>query len=182
MSHLSKSKRTWHYKCIIDRHLQCMLLSFSGPWLQWFGCKILRKFYKAHYVCLRKKRILCSPFDGKKGSTVTTHEHRDLEASTWHVPAVPTCWKKFFGTFYAITGNFDSFNSDLCFPVSGGFGGGFYSDGDGGRKGRKMMGGPSANRPPAAKKPRTCGICHMPGHTRVTCPQRWPLSVTEATP
>lgn len=55
MSHLSKSKRTWHYKCIIDRHLQCMLLSFSGPWLQWFGCKILRKFYKAHYVCLRKK-------------------------------------------------------------------------------------------------------------------------------
>uniref|UniRef100_A0A3P8PWW5 DNA topoisomerase n=1 Tax=Astatotilapia calliptera TaxID=8154 RepID=A0A3P8PWW5_ASTCA len=39
-------------------------------------------------------------------------------------------------------------------------------------KGRKMMGGPSANRPPAAKKPRTCGICHMPGHTRVTCPQR----------
>lgn len=182
MSHLSKSKRTWHYKCIIDRHLQCMLLSFSGPWLQWFGCKILRKFYKAHYVCLRKKRILCSPFDGKKESTVTTHEHRDLEASTWHVPAVPTCWKKFFGTFYAITGDFDSFNSDLCFPVSGGFGGGFYSDGDGGRKGRKMMGGPSANRPPAAKKPRTCGICHMPGHTRVTCPQRWPLSVTEATP
>lgn len=61
MSHLSKSKRTWHYKCIIDRHLQCMLLIFSGPWLQWFGCKILRKFYKTHYVCLRKKRILRSP-------------------------------------------------------------------------------------------------------------------------
>ncbi|XP_006798035.1 DNA topoisomerase 3-alpha [Neolamprologus brichardi] len=57
-------------------------------------------------------------------------------------------------------------------PPPGGFGGGFYSDGDGGRKGRKMMGDPSANRPPAAKKPRTCGICHMPGHTRVTCPQR----------
>uniref|UniRef100_A0A674ELQ5 DNA topoisomerase n=1 Tax=Salmo trutta TaxID=8032 RepID=A0A674ELQ5_SALTR len=27
-------------------------------------------------------------------------------------------------------------------------------------------------RRPAARKPRTCGICHLPGHTRVTCPQR----------
>ncbi|XP_063327484.1 DNA topoisomerase 3-alpha [Pelmatolapia mariae] len=62
--------------------------------------------------------------------------------------------------------------ADENVPPPGGFGGGFYSDGDGGRKGRKMMGDPSANRPPAAKKPRTCGICHMPGHTRVTCPQR----------
>ncbi|XP_071403367.1 DNA topoisomerase 3-alpha [Centroberyx affinis] len=61
-------------------------------------------------------------------------------------------------------------------PVSGGLGGGFGGfsgdGGDGGRKARKTTGGPAANRPPAAKKPRTCGICHMPGHTRVTCPQR----------
>uniref|UniRef100_A0A8C9XFT4 DNA topoisomerase n=1 Tax=Sander lucioperca TaxID=283035 RepID=A0A8C9XFT4_SANLU len=32
--------------------------------------------------------------------------------------------------------------------------------------------GATANKPAAAKKPRTCGICHNPGHTRVTCPQR----------
>uniref|UniRef100_A0A8C2XC24 DNA topoisomerase n=1 Tax=Cyclopterus lumpus TaxID=8103 RepID=A0A8C2XC24_CYCLU len=38
-------------------------------------------------------------------------------------------------------------------------------------KGRKVMGDATANKP-AARKPRTCGICHMPGHTRVTCPQR----------
>uniref|UniRef100_A0A8C2X3E6 DNA topoisomerase n=1 Tax=Cyclopterus lumpus TaxID=8103 RepID=A0A8C2X3E6_CYCLU len=40
-----------------------------------------------------------------------------------------------------------------------------------GKKGRKVMGDATANKP-AARKPRTCGICHMPGHTRVTCPQR----------
>ncbi|XP_072224949.1 DNA topoisomerase 3-alpha [Leuresthes tenuis] len=57
-------------------------------------------------------------------------------------------------------------------PVSGGYGGGFNGGGDGGKKGRKTTGDGTANRPPAAKKPRTCGICHMPGHTRVTCPQR----------
>lgn len=108
-----------------------------------------------------KKKVL-----SQLTNTETLRHQHDMYLQSQHAE------KKFFGTFYAITGNFDSFNSDLCFPVSGGFGGGFYSDGDGGRKGRKMMGGPSANRPPAAKKPRTCGICHMPGHTRVTCPQR----------
>lgn len=61
------------------------------------------------------------------------------------------------------------------FPVSGGFGGGFNGGGDGGNKGRKVTGDATANKPPAAKKPRTCGICHTPGHTRVTCPQRWLL-------
>ncbi|XP_049417740.1 DNA topoisomerase 3-alpha [Epinephelus fuscoguttatus] len=55
-------------------------------------------------------------------------------------------------------------------PVSGGFGGGFNGGGDGGRRGKKIL--PDANRPPAAKKARTCGICHVAGHTRVTCPQR----------
>nr|XP_057906442.1 DNA topoisomerase 3-alpha isoform X2 [Doryrhamphus excisus] len=39
---------------------------------------------------------------------------------------------------------------------------------NGGKKGRKITG----DKPPAAKKPRSCGICHMPGHTRVSCPQR----------
>ncbi|XP_045929127.1 DNA topoisomerase 3-alpha isoform X1 [Micropterus dolomieu] len=57
-------------------------------------------------------------------------------------------------------------------PPPGGFGGGFNGGGDGGKKGRKITGDAAANKPPAAKKPRTCGICHMPGHTRVTCPQR----------
>lgn len=61
---------------------------------------------------------------------------------------------------------------DLSSPPSGGFGGGFNGGGDGGKKGRKPTGDATANKPPAAKKPRTCGICHMPGHTRVTCPQR----------
>uniref|UniRef100_A0A087Y9R3 DNA topoisomerase n=1 Tax=Poecilia formosa TaxID=48698 RepID=A0A087Y9R3_POEFO len=60
-------------------------------------------------------------------------------------------------------------------PGRGGFGGGFNGfngGGDGGNKGRKTAGDGAAGRPPAARKPRTCGICHMPGHTRVTCPQR----------
>ncbi|TMS15658.1 DNA topoisomerase 3-alpha [Larimichthys crocea] len=57
--------------------------------------------------------------------------------------------------------------------VMHGFGGGLNGGGDHrGKKGRKTTGAASAVRPPAAKKPRTCGICHMPGHTRVTCPQR----------
>lgn len=55
-------------------------------------------------------------------------------------------------------------------PMSGG---GFNSGGDTVKKGRKIMGNAGASKPPAAKKPRTCGICNMPGHTRVTCPQRW---------
>ncbi|XP_034055116.1 DNA topoisomerase 3-alpha isoform X2 [Gymnodraco acuticeps] len=56
----------------------------------------------------------------------------------------------------------------------GGGGGGDGDDdvgGDGGRKERKTS-AKDATKPPAAKKPRTCGICHMPGHTRTTCPQR----------
>ncbi|XP_069501793.1 DNA topoisomerase 3-alpha isoform X2 [Ambystoma mexicanum] len=28
-----------------------------------------------------------------------------------------------------------------------------------------------ADKEPTAKKPRTCGICHQPGHTRTKCPQ-----------
>ncbi|XP_077396561.1 DNA topoisomerase 3-alpha isoform X2 [Festucalex cinctus] len=53
--------------------------------------------------------------------------------------------------------------------VQGGFGGGgFNNNRNGGKKGRKLPG----DKPPAAKKTRSCGICHMPGHTRVTCPQR----------
>ncbi|KAM6914565.1 LOW QUALITY PROTEIN: DNA topoisomerase 3-alpha [Lycodopsis pacificus] len=53
-------------------------------------------------------------------------------------------------------------------PPPGVFGGG----GDAGKKGKKITGEATANKPPAARKPRTCGICHMPGHTRVTCSQR----------
>nr|XP_046270120.1 DNA topoisomerase 3-alpha isoform X2 [Scatophagus argus] len=49
---------------------------------------------------------------------------------------------------------------------------GDFGAGDRGKKGRRIMGDATANKPPAAKKPRTCGICHMPGHTRATCPQR----------
>ncbi|XP_017272283.1 DNA topoisomerase 3-alpha [Kryptolebias marmoratus] len=61
---------------------------------------------------------------------------------------------------------------DENMPPPDGFGG-FNQVGDGGRRGRKAAAADrSANRPPAAKKPRTCSICHVPGHTRVTCPQR----------
>ncbi|KAK5616132.1 hypothetical protein CRENBAI_017141 [Crenichthys baileyi] len=62
--------------------------------------------------------------------------------------------------------------ADENVPPPGSFGGGFNAGGDGGKKGRKTMGEGALTRPPAAKKTRTCGICHMPGHTRVTCPQR----------
>uniref|UniRef100_A0A3Q1GMZ7 DNA topoisomerase n=2 Tax=Acanthochromis polyacanthus TaxID=80966 RepID=A0A3Q1GMZ7_9TELE len=62
--------------------------------------------------------------------------------------------------------------ADENVPPPGGFGGGFNGNGGGERRGRKIMGDGIANKPPAAKKPRTCGICHMQGHTRVTCPQR----------
>ncbi|KAJ0058184.1 hypothetical protein NL108_009054, partial [Boleophthalmus pectinirostris] len=41
-----------------------------------------------------------------------------------------------------------------------------------GGNGRKKSGDAGGNSAPAAKKPRNCGICHLPGHTRVTCPQR----------
>lgn len=53
---------------------------------------------------------------------------------------------------------------------SGGFNGG-QSNSSSNRNGKKKPGDASGNRP-AAKKPRNCGICHLPGHTRVTCPQR----------
>ncbi|KAM9745947.1 LOW QUALITY PROTEIN: DNA topoisomerase 3-alpha [Menidia menidia] len=52
----------------------------------------------------------------------------------------------------------------------GGYGGGLNGGGDAGRRGRKTTG--DSNRPPAAKKPRSCGLCHQPGHTRASCPQR----------
>ncbi|XP_040046207.2 DNA topoisomerase 3-alpha [Gasterosteus aculeatus] len=47
-----------------------------------------------------------------------------------------------------------------------------FGGGAAAKKGRKIAGEAAPNKPPAAKKPRSCGICHMPGHTRVTCPQR----------
>ncbi|XP_034568184.1 DNA topoisomerase 3-alpha [Notolabrus celidotus] len=53
--------------------------------------------------------------------------------------------------------------------VSGGSGG-FNGAGDRAKKGRRTPA--DSSKPPAAKKARTCGICSMPGHTRVTCPQR----------
>ncbi|XP_053194618.1 DNA topoisomerase 3-alpha isoform X1 [Scomber japonicus] len=62
--------------------------------------------------------------------------------------------------------------ADENVPPPGGFGVTFNGGGDGGKKGRRITGDAGGNRPPAAKKPRTCGICHLPGHTRVTCPQR----------
>ncbi|XP_058510330.1 DNA topoisomerase 3-alpha [Solea solea] len=62
--------------------------------------------------------------------------------------------------------------ADENVPPPGGFGGGFNGGRDEGKRGRKTTGGSAPNKPPAAKKARTCGICHMPGHTRVTCPQR----------
>ncbi|XP_030646362.1 DNA topoisomerase 3-alpha [Chanos chanos] len=50
-------------------------------------------------------------------------------------------------------------------PAPGGSGGG-----EGGKRSRKSSA--SANKAPATKKPRTCGICHEPGHTRNNCPHR----------
>lgn len=63
--------------------------------------------------------------------------------------------------------------ADENVPPQGGFGSGHTNGGfSGGRNGKKKMGAAPAHRPPAAKKQRNCGICHLPGHTRVTCPQR----------
>lgn len=70
--------------------------------------------------------------------------------------------------------------ADENVPPPGAFGSGYNSSGfNGGQSssnrggnGRKKAGDASGNRAPAAKKPRNCGICHLPGHTRVTCPQR----------
>lgn len=44
-----------------------------------------------------------------------------------------------------------------------------FNNGETERRGRKT--GPSSAKAPAAKRQRTCGICHQPGHTRTTCPQ-----------
>lgn len=62
--------------------------------------------------------------------------------------------------------------ADENVPPPGGFGGGFNGNGDRRTNGKKKTGDNTVNKPPAAKKPRSCGVCHMPGHTRVTCPQR----------
>ncbi|XP_040927756.1 DNA topoisomerase 3-alpha isoform X2 [Betta splendens] len=58
--------------------------------------------------------------------------------------------------------------ADENVPPPGGPGGGVSRGGDVARRGRP---GTGDGKPPA-KKPRTCGLCHMPGHTRTTCPQR----------
>lgn len=69
--------------------------------------------------------------------------------------------------------------ADENVPPPGAFAGGYNGGFNGGQSssnragnGRKKAGDASGNRAPAAKKPRNCGICHLPGHTRVTCPQR----------
>lgn len=75
--------------------------------------------------------------------------------------------------------------ADENVPPPGSFGSGYNSSGynssgynsgqsssNRGGNGRKKAGDASGNRAPAAKKSRNCGICHLPGHTRVTCPQR----------
>ncbi|XP_061568007.1 DNA topoisomerase 3-alpha [Cololabis saira] len=62
--------------------------------------------------------------------------------------------------------------TDENVPPPGGSGSGFMGGGAGGNKGRRTAGDGNASKPPTARKTRTCGICHMPGHTRVTCPQR----------
>ncbi|XP_061605462.1 DNA topoisomerase 3-alpha [Phyllopteryx taeniolatus] len=64
--------------------------------------------------------------------------------------------------------NFFQWDDENVSPQGAFRGGGFNSNRNGEKKRRKITG----DKPPAAKKPRSCGICHMPGHTRVTCPQR----------
>ncbi|KAG1968494.1 DNA topoisomerase 3-alpha [Pimephales promelas] len=46
-----------------------------------------------------------------------------------------------------------------------------FSGGNGGKHPGIKKASTASNKPPTAKRPRTCGICHEPGHTRVTCPQ-----------
>ncbi|KAM8824210.1 DNA topoisomerase 3-alpha isoform 1-T1 [Synchiropus picturatus] len=60
--------------------------------------------------------------------------------------------------------------ADENVPPAGNFSGGFNSGEERVKKGRRTNGG--THNPTAAKKPRNCGICHCPGHTRVTCPKR----------
>ncbi len=50
------------------------------------------------------------------------------------------------------------------------------SGGNGARPPGNKKASTTSNKPPTAKRPRTCGLCHEPGHTRVTCPQgRWKI-------
>ncbi|XP_063286717.1 DNA topoisomerase 3-alpha [Pelobates fuscus] len=51
---------------------------------------------------------------------------------------------------------------------SSSFGGGSSVRGSGAKNKRSDYG---SERGPTAKKPRTCGICHQPGHNRTNCPQ-----------
>lgn len=46
-----------------------------------------------------------------------------------------------------------------------------FPEGNNGKHGGSKKTSAASNKPPAAKRHRTCGICHEPGHTRVTCPQ-----------
>ncbi|XP_016137415.1 DNA topoisomerase 3-alpha-like [Sinocyclocheilus grahami] len=46
-----------------------------------------------------------------------------------------------------------------------------FSGGNGARHPGNKKASTTSNKPPTAKRQRTCGICHEPGHTRVTCPQ-----------
>lgn len=70
--------------------------------------------------------------------------------------------------------------ADENVPPPGAFGSGYNSSGFNSAQnsssrsgnGRKKAADAGGNRAPAAKKSRNCGICHLPGHTRVTCPQR----------
>lgn len=46
-----------------------------------------------------------------------------------------------------------------------------FSGGNGGKPSGNKKASSTSVKPPTAKRQRTCGICHEPGHTRVTCPQ-----------
>lgn len=46
-----------------------------------------------------------------------------------------------------------------------------FPEGNNGRHGGNKKTTTASTKPPAAKRQRTCGLCHEPGHTRVTCPQ-----------
>uniref|UniRef100_H3CL93 DNA topoisomerase n=1 Tax=Tetraodon nigroviridis TaxID=99883 RepID=H3CL93_TETNG len=56
------------------------------------------------------------------------------------------------------------------FTRSGAFAGASNGGANGGTQARRTTG--AADKPPAAKRARTCGVCRTPGHTRATCPQR----------
>ncbi|KAI7803718.1 putative DNA topoisomerase 3-alpha [Triplophysa rosa] len=45
-----------------------------------------------------------------------------------------------------------------------------FPEGNNGNRGGNKKTSAVSNKPPAAKRQRTCGTCHEPGHTRVTCP------------